>query len=69
MLSKGPWVAQSLNGPTLDFGLGHDPVVCEIKIKPLVRLCTDSAEPTWDCLSPLCPSTAHTRVCSLSQNK
>ena len=38
---------------TLDFGSDHDTMVQEIE--PLVRLHTDSTEPTWDSLSvPLC---------------
>ena len=44
------WVAQSVNHPTLDFGSSHDLMVCSIE--PHVRLCADSAEPTWDSLSP-----------------
>ena len=46
----GPWVAQLVKLLSLDFSLGHDLVVHEIK--PCVRLCADSAEPAWDSLSP-----------------
>ena len=44
-------MAQSMVGClTLDFGSGHELTVCEIK--PRVGLCTDSAEPAWNSLSP-----------------
>ena len=46
----GAWVAQSVKYPTLDFGSGHDLTVHETE--PCIRLCTDSAEPAWDSLSP-----------------
>ena len=45
----GAWVASLVEHLTLDFGSGHDPMVHEFK--PSVRLCADSAEPTWDSLS------------------
>ena len=35
---------------TLDFGSGHDLTVHGIK--PLVRLCADSMESSWNSLSP-----------------
>ena len=35
---------------TLDFGSGHDLTVHEIE--PHIGLCTDSADPAWDSLSP-----------------
>ena len=59
-------MAQSDEHPTLDFGSGGDPMVCEFE--PHVGLCADSTEPAWDslslslCLSPAC-------ACSLSRNK
>ena len=31
--------------PSLDFGSGHDVMVCEIE--PYTRLCDDSVEPAW----------------------
>ena len=43
-------MAQSVKGPTLDFGSGHDLRVPEFK--PRVGLCADSVEPAWDSLSP-----------------
>ena len=43
-------MAQSVKRPTLDFGSGHDLVVCEIE--PWVGLSADSVEPAWDSLSP-----------------
>ena len=36
--------------PTLDFGSGHDLMVCELE--PRVSLCADSPESVWDSLSP-----------------
>ena len=39
----GTWMAQSVERPTLGFGLSHDLVVCEFE--PCVGLCMDSAEP------------------------
>ena len=38
-------MAQSVKHPTLDFGSGHDLMVCEIE--PRIGLCTDSIEPAW----------------------
>ena len=43
-------MAQWVKHPTLDFGSGHDLLVRGIE--PRVGLCTDSAEPAWDSLSP-----------------
>ena len=52
---QGAWVAQSVEPPTLDFGSDHGLVVRGIK--PCIRLCAVSAEPTWDSLSlSLCSS-------------
>ena len=42
-------VAQSVKRLTLDFGSGHDLMVCEIK--PCIGLSTFSAEPAWDSLN------------------
>ena len=51
---------------TLDFGSGHDFMVCGIE--PHVELCTDSAELAWDSLSPsLSASPLFTRMLSLSK--
>ena len=59
----GIWVAQLGKHLTLNFGSGHDLMVCEFE--PHVGLCADSAEPAWDSFSlPLCSSPA----LSLSQN-
>ena len=60
--TRGAWVAQSVECPTLDFGSGHASVV-----RSSFML---SMEPAWDFLSPslsLCPSPA--RMLSLFQNK
>ena len=43
-------VAQSVKHLTLDFSSGHDFMVRAIK--PRIKLCADSAEPTWDSLFP-----------------
>ena len=40
--SRGTWVAQPVERPTLDFGSGHDLTVREIE--PRIRLCADSAD-------------------------
>ena len=48
------WVAQSVKHLTLDLGSGHDLTVCVFE--PLNKLCSDSTEPAWDSLSPLCLS-------------
>ena len=42
-------MAQSVKGPTLDFGSGRDLTVYEFE--PCTGLCTDSVEPAWDSLS------------------
>ena len=61
---RATWVAQSVKCLTLDFGLGHDLMVCGIE--PHVRLRPDNTEPAWDSLSlSFCPFPAH----ALSQNK
>ena len=49
----GAWLAQSVEGPTLDFSSGHDLMVHEFK--PHIRLCADSVEPAWDSLFPSLP--------------
>ena len=51
-------MAQSVECPTLDFGLGLDITVFH-GMEPHVGLCTDSVEPAWDSVSsplsaPLC---------------
>ena len=46
-------MAQSFKRETLDFSSGHDLAVQEIK--PPISLCTDTAEPAWDSLSPSAP--------------
>ena len=46
-------MAQSVKRPTLDFSSGHDLRVCGLE--PRVKLCTVSAEPAWDSLSPSLP--------------
>ena len=63
MLFRGAWVAQSVEHPTLDFGSGHDLMVCEIK--PFIGLC---AEPAWVCLSQSL-SVTPLLVLSLKMNK
>ena len=42
----GAWVARSVKIPTLDLSSGHDLTVREFK--PHIRLCAESAQPTWD---------------------
>ena len=59
---RGTWVAQSVKRPTLDFGSGHDLMVCEFE--PRLGLCADSLEPTWDSLSLPLP---HSLPLSLSK--
>ena len=44
MSSSGAWVAQSVKRLTLDFGSGHDLMVCGFK--PSIKLCADSMETT-----------------------
>ena len=58
---RGAQVAQSVRQPTLDFGWGHDLMVCGFG--PRV-----SAEPDWDFL-PLPFSLPLQHTCSVSQNK
>ena len=61
------WVTQSVEGPTLGFGSGHDLTVHEFQ--PHIRLCADGVEPASDSVSPsLCPSPTceHARALSLS---
>ena len=58
-------MAQSVKHLTLDFGSGVDFTVHGFE--PHIGLCIDSAEPAWDSLSSLCPSS--TRSLALSQNK
>ena len=60
---EGAWVAQLVEHLTLDLVSGHDLTVSEME--PCTELCTDSAEPAWDSLSP--PPLV--RVPSVSQNK
>ena len=50
---RGAWVAQSVKLPTLDFGSGHDLMVCGFELH--VGLCVGSVEPAWDSLC-LCAS-------------
>ena len=65
---RGTWVAQSVMHPTLDFGSGHDLTVLEFK--PCIRLCIDSAEPTWDFVYlSLCPSLACYLSLKINKNK
>ena len=46
----GTRVAQPVERPTLDLGSGHD--LMSREFEPHIRLCTDSAEPAWDSVSP-----------------
>ena len=46
---KGPWVDQSVERLTPDFGSGHDLTVLEFE--PCVWLCADGMELAWDSLS------------------
>ena len=69
---RGAWVAQLVKSLSLDFDLGHDLMVHEIK--PLVTLCADSSEPAWDslCLSvslPLYLSLCPFPLCAFSLSK
>ena len=48
--SRGTRVVQSVKRRTLDFGSGHDLMVCELE--PHVGLCADSVEAAWESLSP-----------------
>ena len=63
-------MAQSVKHPTLDFGSGHDVMVCEFE--SYVRHCADSLESAWDSLSAspvLMVTVAHSFSHSLSKNK
>ena len=53
MLTVGLLVAQSVKHLTLDFGSGHDLIVCGLEPHP--GLCAESVEPAWDSLSPSLP--------------
>ena len=67
---RGAWVAQSVKILTLDFGSGHDLMVCELE--PRIGLCTFSMEPAWDSLFfslPLLHSCLHALSLSLKINK
>ena len=44
--TRGDWVAQLVEHPTLGFSSRHDLMVEEFK--PHVELCADSTEPAWD---------------------
>ena len=59
-------MAQPIKRPTLDFGSGHDLMVCEIK--PRIGLCADCAGPAWDSLSPSLSDPPLLSL-SVSQNK
>ena len=59
----GAWVALSAKHLTLDFGSGHDLMVCEFE--PHIGLCADSEEPARDSLSP---SLSALPLLSFSQN-
>ena len=61
------WVAQLVKHLSLDFGSGHDPVVCEME--PHNRLCADSVDGAYLGFSlplTLCPSPTHAHACALS---
>ena len=61
-------MAQLVKHPTLDLGLGHDLMVCEIE--PHVGLCADRAKPTWDSVSASLSAFPPSALSlSLSQNK
>ena len=49
LILRGAWEAQSVKRLTLDFGSGHDLMVC--KFEPHIRLYTDSMQSAWDSLS------------------
>ena len=66
----GAWVAQSVKRPALDFGSGHDHMVCGFK--PRIGLFADSAEPAGNSHSlPFSLPLLHlcVQVCSLSLSK
>ena len=58
---QGTWVAQSAKYLTLDFGSGHDLMVCGIE--SCVCLHAYSVKPAWDSLSPSCSASL---PCALS---
>ena len=59
-------MAQLVKHLSLDFGSGHDLMVCEFK--PHVEACVGTAGPAWDSLSPcLSASLSHSLSLSLSQ--
>ena len=43
-------MVQSVECLTLDFGSGHDLIICGME--PCIRLYADSTDPAWDSLSP-----------------
>ena len=47
-------MAQLVKRLTLDFGSGHDLMVCELE--PCIGLHADNTEPAWDSLSPSLPA-------------
>ena len=57
-------MAQSVKCLTLDFSSGHDLTVQGFE--PCIGLCTDSAEPAWDSLSPS-PYVPSLHILSLSK--
>ena len=59
-------MAESIKHLTLHLGSGHDLTICGIE--PRVYHCAGSAEPAWDCLSPLL-SALPPLVLSLKINK
>ena len=63
---RGPWVAQLVKHPILDFDSGHNLMVHEID--PHVGLCADSVESAWDSL-PLPLSLSALLLLTLSQNE
>ena len=68
----GAWVSQSVKGPTLDFGSGHDLTVCEFE--PRVGLCDVRAGPARGSLgvslsAPPLIALSLSLSLSLSQNK
>ena len=66
--TRGAWVVQSVEHPTLDFGSGYYLTIREFK--PHIRLYADSAESAWDSLPiSLFLSLFLLHLCSLSQNK
>ena len=61
-------MAHSVKGLTLDFGSGHHLTVHEIK--PRIRLCAGSVEPSWGPLSaPSLHACAHSLSLALSLSK